>query len=43
MTLKRAAEAAVAAWLRTIPPEERARALDEACERFRWQLEHGAL
>jgi hypothetical protein len=39
--LKMAAEAAVAAWLATIAPEERAGALDAACERFRWQMLHG--
>jgi hypothetical protein len=40
--LKIAAEAAVAAWLATIAPESRARALEMACNRFRWQMQYGA-
>lgn len=36
--LKLAAEQAVAAWLDTVAPESRARALEEAVERFRWRM-----
>lgn len=40
--LKRATEQAVAAWLDTVAPESRERALEEACVRFRWQMLNGS-
>lgn len=36
-----AVEAVVAAWLDTLAPEARDRALFELYERLRWRIEHG--